>query len=66
MHLRHPGELYTLETELLGALPLAGTVEINNHLATLKRAWLARYPSRMPGPAEAAGRAVRELVGGQP
>jgi hypothetical protein len=27
---------------------------------------MALYPSRMPGPAEAAGRAVREPVGCQP
>jgi DNA-binding Lrp family transcriptional regulator len=66
VHIRHLGELYSLETEILGALPSAGTVEINTHLTTLKRAWLELSASSMPGPADAAGRAVRELVGDSP
>jgi DNA-binding Lrp family transcriptional regulator len=63
VHIRHLGELYSLETEILGALPSSGTIEINTHLTTLKRAWLELWPSSMPGAPDAAGRAVRELVG---
>jgi DNA-binding Lrp family transcriptional regulator len=62
VHLRHLGELYSLETEVLGPLPLTGTMEVSTHLSTFKRAWLELYPSSVPGPAEAAGRAVRALI----
>jgi DNA-binding Lrp family transcriptional regulator len=62
VHLRHLGELYSLETEVLGALPLTGTVEISTSLATFKRAWLELYPSSVPGPAAAASQAVRALI----
>jgi DNA-binding Lrp family transcriptional regulator len=62
VHLRHLGELYSLETEILASLRSSGTMEISTHLATLKRGWLALGPSGMPGPGEAAGVAVRELA----
>lgn len=62
VHLRHLGELYSLETEVLGSLPQMGAVEIGAHLTTLKRAWLELYPSGVPGPAETASRAVRALI----
>jgi DNA-binding Lrp family transcriptional regulator len=66
VHLRHLGELYTLETDVLGALPLLGGVEIGTHLKTLKRAWLELSPAGVPGPAEAARRAVRALTDAAP
>jgi DNA-binding Lrp family transcriptional regulator len=62
VHLRHLGELYSLETEVLGSLPLMGTVEIGTHLKTLKRAWLRLSPSGVPGSPDDAGRAVRILT----
>ena len=62
VHLRHLGELYSFETELIGSLSAVGTVEITTHLDTLKRAWLQLHASNMPGPGASAGRAFRGLV----
>ncbi|MDV3129900.1 Lrp/AsnC family transcriptional regulator [Mycobacterium sp. 21AC1] len=62
VHLRHLGELYAFETQVLGALRSAGAVEIDTTLGTIKRAWTPLSPTGHPGPAEAAGRSVRELI----
>lgn len=61
VHLRHLGELYTFETETLGSLTSVADLEINNHLTTLKRAWIPLEAS-MPRNSTAATEAVRALI----
>lgn len=62
VHVRHLGELYAYETQVLGSLPSVGSMEIDTTLRTIKRAWTELSPAGHPGPAEAAGHAVRELI----
>jgi DNA-binding Lrp family transcriptional regulator len=61
-HLRHLGALYSLETEVLGDLPLTGSVEVATHLTTVKRAWLPLDAYNVPGDAAQASNSVRELI----
>ncbi|MDF2826122.1 MAG: AsnC family protein [Mycobacterium sp.] len=66
VHVRHLGELYAFETQVLGALPAVGSVEIDTTLSTIKRAWTALSSTGHAGPAEMAGRAVQDLISRNP
>jgi DNA-binding Lrp family transcriptional regulator len=62
VHVRHLGELYAYETQVLGALSSVGTVEIDTTLSTIKRAWTELSATEHAGPALDAGEAVRQLI----
>lgn len=62
IHVRHMGELYTFETEVLGSLAGIQNVEINAHLQTLRRTWIDLTATGAPIDPAPAAHAIRRLA----
>jgi hypothetical protein len=65
IHLRHYGELYNFETDVLGSLPSVQFIEITPHLETFKRAWIELEDGGCPTKLCYAKKSIEHLTAGR-